>query len=331
MSDIDSAGQGVAGQLAPDLGVERWVDASGHPLAGFDFLSQTPGRYKLLFCFQHACPGCHRSGFPALKHVVDALGDGGIVSIAVVQTVFEDFEHNTFEAMLEDQRKYGLKLPFGHDAGPANEGSVLMQRYRNGGTPWFILIDPQGAVVFNDFRVAPDRLVEFLQRASNEPAIQPALGVQTWREVLASVRNGNPPPPRRVELSDDEWRSRLTPEQYRVTRQRGTERAHSSEMCGLFEPGQYQCVCCGTPLFEASTKFGSKSGWPSFTQGIAPDVLAHLADDSHGMRRIEVACNVCDAHLGHVFPDGPPPSGLRYCINGVALAKAPAPAGREQE
>lgn len=324
MSNSDPGAYGVADQLAPDLGVTRWVDASGQPLAAFD-LAQTPGRYKLLFCFQHACPGCHSSGFPALKHVVESLGDTDIVSIAVVQTVFEDFEHNTFEAMLEDQRKYALKVPFGHDAGgAANEGSVLMQRFRNGGTPWFILIGPNGVVVFNDFRVAPDRLIEFLQRASKEPVVQAPPGTQTWRDVLKIVRDGNPPPPRRVELSDDQWRARLTPDQYRVTRERGTERAHSSDMCGLFEPGQYHCVCCDTPLFEASTKFGSKSGWPSFTQGVAPNVLAHLADDSHGMRRVEVACNVCDAHLGHVFPDGPPPSGLRYCINGVALTKAPA-------
>ena len=150
-----------------------------------------------------------------------------------------------------------------------------------------------------------------------------ALGGFVTKTLFLAPRDGNPPPPRRVERSAAEWRERLTPEQFRVTRERGTERAHSSDMCGLFEPGEYQCVCCGTPLFEASTKFGSKSGWPSFTQAVAPGVVAHLADDSHGMRRVEVACNVCDAHLGHVFPDGPEPTGLRYCINGVALKFIP--------
>ncbi|HOZ67418.1 MAG TPA: peptide-methionine (R)-S-oxide reductase MsrB, partial [Burkholderiaceae bacterium] len=112
-----------------------------------------------------------------------------------------------------------------------------------------------------------------------------------------------------------------TPEQFYVTRQHGTERAHSSDMCTLFQPGRYSCVCCGTELFDASTKFDSQSGWPSFTQTVAPNVVAYTADHSHGMTRVETTCNVCDAHLGHVFPDGPAPSGLRYCINALALVK----------
>jgi methionine-R-sulfoxide reductase len=92
-------------------------------------------------------------------------------------------------------------------------------------------------------------------------------------------------------------------------------------MCGLFEPGRYACVCCGTELFDASNKFDSRSGWPSFTQAVTPDVVAYHADHSHGMTRVETTCNVCDAHLGHVFPDGPAPSGLRYCINALSLQK----------
>ena len=92
-------------------------------------------------------------------------------------------------------------------------------------------------------------------------------------------------------------------------------------MCGLFEPGRYACVCCGTPLFDANKKFESGTGWPSFTQPIDAAVIAYRLDESHGMQRVETICNVCDAHLGHVFPDGPPPGGLRYCINAVALQK----------
>ncbi|WP_366090380.1 peptide-methionine (R)-S-oxide reductase MsrB [uncultured Dechloromonas sp.] len=135
------------------------------------------------------------------------------------------------------------------------------------------------------------------------------------------ARDGNPQPPRRVELKDAEWRARLTPEQFRVTRQKGTEPAHSSAMCALFEPGRYACACCATELFDAGSKFDSHSGWPSFTQAVAPDVVAYHDDSSHGMTRIETTCNVCDAHLGHVFPDGPAPSGLRYCINALSLTK----------
>ncbi|MCF7222375.1 peptide-methionine (R)-S-oxide reductase MsrB [Marilutibacter chinensis] len=143
-----------------------------------------------------------------------------------------------------------------------------------------------------------------------------------WQDVLAFAGHGNPEPARRVEKSDAEWRAQLTPEQYRVTRQAGTERAFSSPMCGLLEPGRYHCVCCDTLLFDADEKFDSGTGWPSFTQPARSNAIAYHRDDSYGMQRIETRCNTCDAHLGHVFPDGPPPSGLRYCMNAVALRKA---------
>lgn len=143
----------------------------------------------------------------------------------------------------------------------------------------------------------------------------------TWPGVLALARGGNPTPPRRVELDAAQWRARLSPDRYAVTRGRGTEPPHSSEMCALFQPGRYLCACCGTVLFDAQTKYDSRSGWPSFTQAVEPGVVAYHGDSSHGMQRIETTCNVCDAHLGHVFPDGPPPSGLRYCINALALVK----------
>ena len=142
-----------------------------------------------------------------------------------------------------------------------------------------------------------------------------------WNDVLAIARNGNPPPPRRVEKSAAEWCKILTPQQYHVAREKGTENPHSSAMCDLFEPGQYTCVCCDTLLFDSATKFQSGTGWPSFTQAVTANVVAYHQDIGHGMTRIEVTCNICDAHLGHVFPDGPPPSGLRYCINAVSLKK----------
>lgn len=143
----------------------------------------------------------------------------------------------------------------------------------------------------------------------------------TWTDILALVKNGNPPPRRRVEMSDAEWRARLSPAEYQVTRRAGTERPFSSEMCGLFEPGRYACICCDTLLFDAKEKFESRTGWPSFTQPIERDVIAYHGDTTHGMMRVETTCSTCDAHLGHVFPDGPPPSGLRYCMNAVALKK----------
>ena len=314
---------GILDEQAPDLGVRHWIDASGQPMASYG-LDQMPGAYKLIFCFQDACPGCHLNGFPSLARIVEAFRGSRFLSFAAVQTVFEDFGSNTVDKITANQRKYALPIPFGHDAGEGHEGagSVLMQRFRNGGTPWFILIDPEGTVIYNHFRVDAEKLIAALKKA--EAAPKPTPGTLTWKGVMQLSRDGNPVPPRRLELSDAQWRERLTPEQFRITRLKGTERAHSSQMCALFEPGRYACVCCGTELFDASTKFDSKSGWPSFTQAVTPGVVAYHADHGHGMTRVETTCNVCDAHLGHVFPDGPAPSGLRYCINAVSLQKQPA-------
>ncbi|GAB5519318.1 MAG: peptide-methionine (R)-S-oxide reductase MsrB [Rhodothermales bacterium] len=152
-----------------------------------------------------------------------------------------------------------------------------------------------------------------------------------WIDVIRFAKKGNPTPDRRVEKTDAEWREQLSAEEYRVTRQHGTERAFSSEMCSLFEPGLYGCVCCDTLLFDANEKFDSGTGWPSFTQPIEENAIAYHEDRSYGMRRIETLCNTCDAHLGHVFPDGPEPSGLRYCMNAVALKKQAASASTAGE
>ncbi len=146
----------------------------------------------------------------------------------------------------------------------------------------------------------------------------------TWKNIITFADKGNLPPDQIVKKTDQEWRAQLTDEQYRITRQQGTEAAFSSSMCSLFEPGVYACVCCATVLFDAGDKFESRSGWPSFTQPIKENVISYHGDSSHSMQRIETRCNTCDAHLGHVFPDGPEPSGLRYCMNAASLQKVQA-------
>lgn len=140
-----------------------------------------------------------------------------------------------------------------------------------------------------------------------------------WNTIIKYSNKGNLDPDIRVEKTEAEWKSILSPEQFRISRLKGTERAGSGALCSAHNAGKYSCICCDTPLFDSTLKFESNSGWPSFTQAIKDNAIKYHKDTTFGMIRVEAMCNTCDGHLGHVFPDGPAPSGLRYCINSESI------------
>ncbi|MCB2408034.1 peptide-methionine (R)-S-oxide reductase MsrB [Hymenobacter lucidus] len=142
-----------------------------------------------------------------------------------------------------------------------------------------------------------------------------------WSDILIFAKYSNPEPPRRLHKNEAEWAALLTPAQYRVLRQQATEPPYRNAYCRSYEPGLYLCAGCATPLFDSTTKYHAISGWPSFTQPLSKSAICYAFDEGHHMQRIEARCNCCGGHLGHVFPDGPAPGGLRYCINSESLVR----------
>ncbi|MFD1160919.1 peroxiredoxin family protein [Hwangdonia seohaensis] len=148
---------------APEFQVDNWVDANGNKTEPIK-LSDFKGKFKIVYCFQHWCPGCHSKGLPDLKKMVEALKENKHIVFLAIQTVFEGHEANTYQKMLETQKQYSLKIPFGHDAGDDGKSySNMMKNYKTGGTPWFVFIDKHDNVVYSEFHLNPDAAIQFLK------------------------------------------------------------------------------------------------------------------------------------------------------------------------
>jgi peptide-methionine (R)-S-oxide reductase len=298
---------GIVGQPAPEFHVDEWianVDGSLH-------IADIAEPVIYLYNFQSWCPGCHSHGFPTLTAVRDALraaGQDGQVKFVAIQTVFEGHDTNTADAALESVEQHGLSdIALGHDSG---HPPTIMADYLTGGTPWSVIIGSDRTVLANGFQLEADQALRVISEQLDQ------LNAQENNEMNTNDVTG----------TDNSRLAELTPEQFHVTQEGGTERAFSGEYWATKDDGLYHCVVCDAELFDSDTKFDSGTGWPSFSGETSQGRVRRIEDRSLGMARVEARCAACDAHLGHVFTDGPGPTGERYCMNSASLRHAPASA-----
>lgn len=307
---------GITGQTAPEFRVDQWLDNVDGDLRIADI--DEPVIY--LYNFQSWCPGCHSHGFPTLDAVRTALEADGFaehVKFVAVQTVFEGHDTNTADAARESLGRHGLgDVALGHDSG---HPPTIMSDYRTGGTPWTVVIGPDRTVLFDGFQVDADTAVELIETVLvDHQTPSPAATAADERNNLMNNEAIN-----QNVMNTDDLRDRLTKEQFEVTQNGGTERPFSGVYCDTKTDGMYRCIVCDEELFDSAAKFDSGTGWPSFSAESEAGRVRRITDSSHGMVRTEAVCNNCDAHLGHVFPDGPGPGGDRYCMNSASLRLEP--------
>lgn len=300
---------GIAGRPAPEFRVDDWlanVDSDdGLRLADIE----EPIVY--LYNFQSWCPGCHSHGFPTLNAVkahFEAAGQDHLIRFVAVQTVFEGHDTNTADAALDSVARHGLSdIALGHESG----APTIMADYGTGGTPWTVIIGPgpDRVVLDNGFQFELEDLIDLIEENLTPTA-------KADETMTTHAPNSIP--------TDAELHERLTPQQYAVTQNGSTEGAFTGEYWATKDAGVYHCVVCDEALFDSESKFDSGTGWPSFFAEMGDGGVSRIEDRSHGMVRVEARCAKCAAHLGHVFPDGPRPTGDRYCMNSASLSLKPA-------
>ncbi len=315
----DASDTGAGGTVAPDNRRDVFIEArraaAAPALAAGQWLNSEPktledlrGKVVIVDFWTFGCYNC-RNTLPTLKRLDANYRERGL-TIVGVHAPESDHEKN-FASLTSEVRSLGIKYPVVTDNGYATWRAFGVEAW-----PTVVILDKRGRIRFTHIgegqyeeqeRIVQQLLKEDDRGAAAEHHASPG-GAEKGTEMADEVTK-----------TDAQWRRELTPEQYRVLRDHGTERAFTGEYVNNHEQGTYHCAACNLTLFKSDAKFESGTGWPSFFQPIAANSVQETTDITYGMKRTEVLCRRCHSHLGHVFDDGPRPTGLRYCMNSVAL------------